>query len=185
MPRQSNIRRLPPELRDLIHRKMDEGATLEDIRNALAALGAEVSRSGLGRYKQQVDKVALRLRQSRQMAEAIVQKMGPHATEGEQGRFLVQMLTTITGDYMLRRMEEGGEDVDVDEIKSLARALKDTSAASRYSQDFELKIREEARKEAEAKLTKATEQVAAEAGQQSLTPQDVLERVRAIYRGEA
>lgn len=182
MPKQSNIRRLPQDLRDLIHQKLDAGATLEEIREALAALGADVSRSGLGRYKQQVDKVAAKLRQSREMAEAIVQKMGPQATEGEQGRFLVQMLTSVTGDYLLKRVNDGAG-VEAEEIQRLARALKDTAQASRYAQDFEIKIREEARREAEVRLAKAADQAAREAG--GLSAEEALERVKAIYRGEA
>lgn len=185
MTRASSIRRLPPELRDLIHQKLDQGATIAEIRAALADLGAEVSRSGLGRYKQRVDKVAARLRQSREMAETIVQKMGPQATEGKQGRFLVQMLTSITGDYMLRRInDDSGEDVGAEEIQRLARALKDTAAAGRYSQDFELKIREEARREAEAGLKKAVDTAARESGEKA-TPEEIFRRVQAIYRGEA
>ena len=59
MPRTSKVRRLPPELREQLHAMLDAGHTLEEITAHLKALGADVSRSGLGRYKQQVDKVRL------------------------------------------------------------------------------------------------------------------------------
>lgn len=185
MARTGKIRRLPPELRDILHRKLDEGCTLDEITAHLHALGADISRSGLGRYKQNFDKVASRLRDSREMAEAMIQKIGPEATEGRQGRLLVQMLTTLTGDYMFRRLQEG-DDIDADEMKSLARALKDTTHAARLSQDFELKIREEIRKETEARLNEAMSKVAAETKNTSLSsPAELFEKVRAIYRGEA
>lgn len=184
MARTGKIRRLPPELRDILHRKLDEGCTLDEITAHLQALGADVSRSGLGRYKQSFDKVASRLRDSREMAEAMIQKIGPEASEGRQGRLLVQMLNTLTSDYMFRRLQEG-DDIDADEMKSLARALKDTTHAARLSQDFELKIREEIRKEAEAKLHAAAQQTAQDVETEHLSPLQALERMQAVYRGEA
>ena len=69
MGRVSKVRRLPPELREQLHMMLDAGHSLEAIVQHLKSLGADVSRSGLGRYKQQVDKVAQRLRESRNMAE--------------------------------------------------------------------------------------------------------------------
>lgn len=184
MARTGKIRRLPPELRDILHRKLDEGCTLDEITAHLKTLGADISRSGLGRYKQNFDKVASRLRDSREMAEAMIQKIGPEASEGRQGRLLVQMLNTLTSDYMFRRLQEGN-DIDADEMKSLARALKDTTHAARLSQDFELKIREEIRKEAETKLHAAAQQTAQDVETEHLSPLQALERMQAVYRGEA
>ena len=51
MPRTSKIRRLPPELREQLHSMLDAGVPLEDITAHLKSMGADVSRSGLGRYK--------------------------------------------------------------------------------------------------------------------------------------
>lgn len=185
MARTGKIRRLPPELRDILHRKLDEGCTLDEITAHLRSLGADVSRSGLGRYKQNFDKVSTRLRESREMADAMIQKIGPEATEGRQGRLLVQMLTTLTGDFMFRRLNEADGELDVDEMKSLARALKDTTQAARLSQDFELKIREETRKEAEAKLHAAAKKVEKDVALENLSPMQALARIQAVYRGEA
>lgn len=180
MPRQSTIRRLTQAQKDAIHRMLDSGATLDEILAELESMGADVSRSSLGRYKQQVDKVAARLRESREMADAIVSRMGPDATEGEQGRFLVQMLTTITGDYLLRQMEDDAEGLGSDEIKNLARALRDTATASRLSQDYELKIREEARKEAAKAAVAAVESVAKEGGMSADTVKSIKSRILGV-----
>ena len=106
MPRTSKVRRLPPELREQLHAMLDAGHTLEEITAHLKALGADVSRSGLGRYKQQVDKVAARLRESRAMAEAVMERMGAQAATGKSGAALIEMLTTLTSDYLLRRMDD-------------------------------------------------------------------------------
>lgn len=48
MTRTSKIRRLPPELREQLHSMLDAGVPLEEITAHLNALGADVSRSGLG-----------------------------------------------------------------------------------------------------------------------------------------
>ena len=85
MGRTGKVRRLPPELREQLHAMLDAGHTLDEITAHLKSLGADVSRSGLGRYKQQVDKVAQRLRESRNMADAIMDRMGADAATGKGG----------------------------------------------------------------------------------------------------
>lgn len=185
MPRTSTVKHLPPALLDEVNELLTSGrATLDEIVEHLRALGVQdVSRSALGRHKRRLDQVLERLRQSREMADAIVSRLGPDAVEGKQGRALVQLVTALAGDYMMRRLDDPDAEMEAGEIMALARAVKDASQASRYSQDFELKIREEARREAEKKLDDATTRAAAESA--GLTPEQALERVRAIYRGEA
>ena len=183
MGRVSKIRRLPPVLREQLHMMLDAGHTLEEISEHLRNLGANVSRSSLGRYKQQVDKVAQRLRESRNMAEAVMERMGAQAATGKSGEALIQMLTTLTSDYLLRRLDDPDGEIEVEEIRALARVVKERAQAARLEQDFEARIREKARKEAEKKVEEATRKAAAESA--GLTPEEALERMKAIYRGEA
>ena len=159
MPRTSKVRRLPPELREQLHAMLDAGHTLEEITAHLKALGADVSRSGLGRYKQQVDKVAARLRESRAMAEAVMERMGAQAATGKSGAALIEMLTTLTSDYLLRRMDDPDAEIEV-------------------------KLREEARREAEEAMRKAVEKAAKESPA-AASPAEVFARIQAVYRGEA
>lgn len=184
MPRTSKVRRLPPELREQLHAMLDAGHTLEEITAHLKALGADVSRSGLGRYKQQVDKVAARLRESRAMAEAVVERMGAQAATGKSGAALIEMLTTLTSDYLLRRMDDPDAEIEVDELRALARTVKERAQAARATQDYDLKLREEARREAEEAMRKAVEK-AAEESPAAAGPAEVFARIQAVYRGEA
>ena len=184
MTRTSKIRRLPPELREQLHSMLDAGVPLEDITAHLKSMGADVSRSGLGRYKQQVDKVAARLRESRQMAEAIMDRMGADAATGKGGAALIQMLTTLTTDYMVRRIDAPDAEMDVDALRALSRAIKDRAQAARATQDYDIKLREAARAEAEAKVLKAVDAVTSETGSTLLTPEQMRERLLAAYRGE-
>ena len=131
MARTSKIRRLPPELREQLHSMLDAGVPLEDITAHLKSMGADVSRSGLGRYKQQVDKVSARMRESRQMAEVLMDRMGADAATGKGGAALIQMLTTLTTDYMVRRIDAPDAEMDVDALRALSRAIKDRAQAAR------------------------------------------------------
>ena len=184
MPRTSKVRRLPPELREQLHAMLDAGHTLEEITVHLKALGADVSRSGLGRYKQQVDKVAARLRESRAMAEAVMERMGAQAATGKSGAALIEMLTTLTSDYLLRRMDDPDAEIEVDELRALARTVKERAQAARATQDYDLKLREEARREAEEAMRKAVEKAAKES-QAAAGPAEIFARIQAVYRGEA
>ena len=96
MGRKSSLRRLPPEILREVNRLLSEGrATLAEILEHLRGMGVEtVSLSALGRQKQKIDKVAAKLRQSREIVDALVEKAGPSAAEGKQGRLLVQMLAS-------------------------------------------------------------------------------------------
>lgn len=115
---------------------LDAGHTLDEISAHLKALGADVSRTGIWRYKQQVDKVAARLRESRAMADAIMERMGAEAATGRSGDALIQMLTTLTSDYMLRRLDNPDAELEIDELRSLARAVKERAQAARATQDY-------------------------------------------------
>lgn len=183
MARTSKIRRLPPELREQLHNMLDAGVPLEEITAHLKGLGADVSRSGLGRYKQQIDKVSARMRESRQMAEAIMDRMGADAATGKGGSALIQMLTTLTTDYMVRRLDDPDAEMEVDDLRALSRAIKERAQAARATQDFDIKLREAARAEAEAHMQKALDAAASQGD--TASPQEIFERVRAIYRGEA
>ena len=188
MPRQGKVRRLPEVLRAQLHAMLDAGHTLDEISAHLQALGADVSRTGIWRYKQQVDKVAARLRESRAMADAIMERMGAEAATGRSGDALIQMLTTLTSDYMLRRLDDPDAEVEIDELRSLARAVKERAQAARATQDYMVKVREDARQEEERRMRAALEKAAQEAGSaeapQDMSPAAVFERIQAIYRGE-
>lgn len=173
----SKIRRLPPELREQLHEMLDAGHTLDEITTHLKALGADVSRSGLGRYKQQVDKVAARLRESRNMAEAIMERMGAQAATGKSGDALIQMLTTLTTDYMLRRLDNPDAEVEVDELRALARTVKERAQAARATQDYVDKVRDEARREAQAQIREKVRELGSASELKELSDEELAMRL--------
>ena len=172
MGRKSTLRRLPPEIRAEINRILSEGRlTLDELLEHLRSIGVEgVSRSALGRQKQKIDKIAAKLRQSREMTEALVREIGPAVEEGQQGRLLVEVLRRLVFDHLEKRLtseDEESQDIDNQGFFFLAKA----------------KVRERIQKEMEKKLDAAAGRAAAESS--GLTPEQALERMKAIYRGEA
>jgi hypothetical protein len=152
MPRTSTVRRLPPGLREKIGQLLDQGHTLTEIKAALDGLGAEVSRSALGRYKQQVDKVGEKLRRSRQVAEALVAKLGD-APESKSLRLNVELMHGVLTDLAVAANAgdedgeaEGGKPVVLEPMDAmlLSKALDHLSRASKADAELVGKIREQA-----------------------------------------
>ena len=184
MGRKSSLRRLPPEILQEVNRLLSEGrATLAEILEHLRGMGVEtVSLSALGRQKQRIDKVAAKLRQSREMTEALVREIGPSVVEGQQGRLLVQTLRDLVVDHLATRVEEGDVD-DPKALMALARTLKDMAQANRLDQDFEAKVRERVEKEVKAKLDKAVDEVTGDPENTALTPEELRAKLLEAYGG--
>ena len=177
MGRKSSLRRLSPEVLQEINRILSEGRlTLDELLEHLRGMGVDtISRSALGRQKQRIDKVAAKLRQSREMTEALVREIGPSVAEGQQGRLLVQTLRDLVFDHLAARVEEGDVD-DPKALMALARTLKDMAQANRLDQDFEAKVRERVQKE----TVKAVENPAREAGLSADTVEAIKGRILGI-----
>lgn len=154
MARKSTVRRLEPRIRQEVDRLLADGRhTLDQILEHLRALGAETpSRSALGRYAQNFEKVASRLRESRETARALAQELGPDSLEGEQGRILIESMRTLVFDIMNIRLSSEDGKYDAKEIASLARSARELAQAMRMEQDFAKRIREEERKKVEAEM---------------------------------
>jgi hypothetical protein len=156
MPRKNTVRRLDPRLRAEVDRLLAAGRhSLDQILEHLRALGEAnpPSRSALGRYAQNFEKVAARLREGRETARALAQELGAQTLEDKQGRILVESMRTLVFDLMQTRlaMEEGIEP-SVQEISLMARSVRELSQAIRMDQDFAARIREEERKKADEEL---------------------------------
>lgn len=150
MPRKSTVRRLPPELREQIGALLEQGRTLTEIKAALDQLGAEVSRSALGRYKQHLDKVGEKLRRSREVAEALIAKLGA-APESKALRLNVELMQGAILDLLLKINEEGCGDEDAKSVALepqgamlLGKALDHLSRASKADAELIGKIKEQA-----------------------------------------
>ena len=146
----SSIDKLPPEIRELIGRLRENGATIDQIKAKLDELDADVSRSALGRHIKGLAEVGEQLRRSREIATALVSRFGEEP-DNRVGRLNIELMHGIVMD-MLTGMEAGGEAgvvaFDAEETMFLARSLQSLASAQKIDTDRLLKVRVEVAKEA-------------------------------------
>lgn len=151
MSRPSTIDQLPPECRELIGRLREQGCTLDTILTKLEELDADVSRSALGRHVQKIDKIGERMRQSRAVADALVQRFGD-APESRVARLNIELMHGVIMRLVTAEGvdDEDGEGVTLDakEAMFVAGALKDLASAAKSDADLIVKLRQEVAKEA-------------------------------------
>lgn len=133
--------------------------TIDTLVVWLEGQGYEISRSSVGRYAQKFSALRDRMRQSREIVQALSQELGESAVQGQQGRMLVEMARTLVFDMMAKLSEaEGGAVLEPQDVAFLGKGLAELGKALRYDQDFETKVRAIVQKEAaEAASTAVTE----------------------------
>lgn len=180
MGRRSRVKELPPEILERVNGALRAGKTLDEIVEALDALGVEdaPSRSALGRYKQEIDQVGERLRRSREISNAFVEKLGA-VPEGKQGRLIMELMQTVVFDLLINQDEGGQGDFNPQEIMFLAKSIKDLASAEKLSADRELKIRKELADKAGKAIDKVERELAdGDGGDGQPDLKDALKRIR-------
>lgn len=160
MARKSSITRLPVKVRkELDKLLMDGKLTIDELHDFIKERlepipDAEIpSRSSLGRYSKQLNEVAEYLRESREMAKALAQELGPDSVEGEQGRHLIEILRSFVSNAMKQRIKDPNAKFDANEISKIARSLRDLSHAMHLEQDYAKRIRDDERQKMRQELT--------------------------------
>ena len=188
MPKTSSIKLLPQELQDQIHELLDRGRTLEEIRDALSRLGAEISRSALGRYKQKLDKVGEKIRRSREVADALVRNLGD-APESKTTRMNVELMHSVVLDMLLAVGEPGeagdgeaGQPLTLDPMQTMlmAKALDHLARASKTDTETITKIREQATAAAKKQAAEAVGTVGRERGLSKDTVEEIKARILGV-----
>jgi hypothetical protein len=154
----SKIERLDPRLKEAINGKIRDGHTIDDILAHVAALGADISRSSLGRYKQKMEAQLRRYREAQEVAGAWVRKLGEDPGS-DVGRLIAEMLKTVAF-QQLAEMGDRDAAAEPRDIMFLGKALKDIASADKLSLDREERLT----KAALAAAAKAAESVARERG---------------------
>lgn len=178
MTRPSSVNSLPPEILAAVNRLLaEEAATLDEIVAKLDEMGHPRSRSALGRHSLRIKRAGRRLRQSREITEALAREVGDAATQGRQGRVMVELTRTLVFDMIerLAEIDEAAGPVDEDgnprapvlsprDAAFLGKGLAELSRALRLDQDFEEKVREQVREEERVKAAAAAETIVRERG---------------------
>ena len=149
MGAKSSIDKLPEPIRVEVDAAIARGATIDQIVWMLKGLGADVSRSAVGRYSKQYADLAARQRDIASAAKAFASDFGQ---EGDlQGRMMVQLLTSIiTRSAMPVAAGEEENLPGFRDVHFLARAVKDAVSAASLDVDREAKVARRAREKAAA-----------------------------------
>lgn len=183
MARKSSVSRLSPDLRRQIDKALTDGRmTLDELHDFVAgkceAAGADApSRTALWRYSTNFSAAAQVMRENRDMARTLAQELGADSVEGEQGRLLVEMLRGLLYRALQDRTGDASNKFDASELDKIARSLKNLSQAMHLEQDFAKRIREEARREAQAQIRDKIKDLGSAAELKELSDEDLAKKL--------
>ncbi|BEU95526.1 DUF3486 family protein [Acidovorax sp. DW039] len=147
MGRKSSVARMDPAARKYLEKLLREDRhTLDELLAALRAKfpAADVSRSGLHRYRASLEEMMGRMREIDTAATALVSELGEGVGD-KAGALLAQAVTTLATNAALNAH---GEDVSIKEVAELARAAR----AAMQARTMSLKEREAVEEAARRKL---------------------------------
>ncbi len=176
MGRRSTVSRFPEPIVTQVNQLIRDGHTIDEIVATLQGMGADVSRSAMGRYVKSARESMEKYRQAQEVAKVWVDKLETEPS-GDVARLLPEMLRAVAF-QTLSTMGEATDPVGSQDLMFLAKALKDVSSASRINVDTELllrKVRDQA-KAAAAEVTKTIKQ----AGLSDETVQQIKARILGI-----
>lgn len=155
----SSIDRLPEELREQIGRLRTQGRTIDEIKAHLEQLNVDVSRSALGRHVKGLAVLKDRMRHSREMALALVDRHGDQPDNKLQRLNMEVMHSIVLQTLTASAEDEDGEaqpvTFDPQEVSFLAKALKDLSGAEKTNTDRIIAVQRETAKTAANKAEEA------------------------------
>ena len=182
MSRPSTIDSLPADAREALHSWLrDPGITQTEATERTNALLEElglperVSRQAVNRYDLRMRTVGERLRQSRQVAEAWIAKLGS-APGGQLGHLVTEMLRTLAFDLAIRL-----QDAELDD-ESLPGVVEAAGKVSLMAQRLERSSEISARRERQIKR-EAAEEIAGKVAKEQKAGRNVgPERLRKIIQ---
>lgn len=164
--RKSKVNLLPQVIRDQLHAFIRSGDMHQtDIREAINQMieeaglpeDAKLSRTGLNRYAQKFEGVGERIRQSREVAEVWISKLG-QAPTSDVGKLLQEFVRTMAFETSMKLMDEAAEDgaepISPKALGQLALVVQRIEAASMSSIKVEKEIRDALLEEQRKKLDK-------------------------------
>lgn len=168
MPRPSSIDQLPANVRDALNGWLRDPATtqLEAVDRAnmlLEELGIteRLSKSAVNRYAVRMDAVGLKLRQSREIAQMWIDRLGAQP-QGQMGHLINEMLRNLAFDLVLKiqdsPLDEESMPGVIDMVKELALTATRLEKASSENVKREKLIREDAKREAAEVAEKVAKQ---------------------------
>ena len=175
----SKVHRLDPAVRQYIEQLLRaDRFTLDEILDQVHERfpGQEApSRSGLHRYKLGFEELTARMREIDRAANALVGELGEGVGE-KSGALLAQAVTTLVTNAALQA--QTGEDLEIDDLRKLARAAKDAIDTRRISLAERQAIEKQA---AERALRESRERVEALGRSGQIDPEALKQVIQAGY----
>lgn len=171
MTRRSTILKLPADIRAYIARVREDGHTLDEITEALQEeFGLDVSRSALGRYTKQMDRVTKQLQNSRHMAQAIAKHFGDKPAS-DVARANIELLHSIIMDVMVAGGDDGesAPKFDTGDAMKIAIALEKLTKAHKTDTDRDMQVAKDAERKAKEEAVKAVDEAAKSGGMSAET----------------
>lgn len=156
MGRKSTVEKLPKALVDACNELIRNGKTIDDILTALKDLGADVSRSAVGRYVKSARESMSKYREAQEVAKVWLDKLESEPN-GDVGRLLPEMLRVLAF-QSLTSMGESDKPAKAMDVMLLAKAIKDLAGTSKTHIDVELQLRK-LREQVQAKADAAAKEV--------------------------
>lgn len=179
MARQSSIDLLPEPIRDALHALLRDPAVnqLEATKRVNLLLEQEqsdvrVSKSAVNRYSQRMDQIGEKMRQSRQIAEMWIGKLG-NQPQGQVGKLLNEFTRTMAFETALS-MSEGDEPVPPKLLKELSLSIKHLEEAASVNEKREREIRRQMAEEAAQAVDTAAKSQGLTADSVALIKQQIL-----------
>lgn len=189
MPTPSTIDRLPPDIKSQLQvllqdprmTQLDVTARINDV---LADFGyaERVSKSAVNRYAVKMEEVGAKIRQSREIADMYISKVGA-APQGQTGLLINEMLRTMAFDLTLKIQDADIADPEtlsatIDQVKSLALAAQRLEQAATINIKREGEIKRQALQDA---ADKALKQVDAADQSETMTADRFKQIIRESY----
>lgn len=181
MPPISTIKRLPHDLRAAIEEQLAHGRTLTEVTAHVRGMGADISRSAIGRHKQQLDKILERSRRSREIAEVLARTVGKNGSAdlvrgGVELLHGVLVAATETADGGEGAAGKDGEGGSVKNAMMLAIAFEKLSRAAKTGAELE-RMQADAASQVVDVQARAVPQLP---DLSQLTPEQLIDLVRAL-----
>lgn len=158
MPKPSRVKALPPDIKAMLDRLLREGretqlAVLAKVNELLETRGEQpLSKSGINRYAQSMERIGARMRQAREIADMWVGELGK-VPEGKMGRWLIETIRIMAFEAT-NALADGETPVPPKALNELAKMARNLELAESTSAQREMEIRTAARKEAEEEMAK-------------------------------
>jgi len=167
--RPSSIDRLPDDIKDLIGMLRSRGRTLDEIIAKLQELDPDntPSRTALGRHIQKIDAVAEKMRRSRDVADALVRRLGD-AEPDKATRLNIELMHSVIFELLAsigeKAQDESGSEtqsvtLDPMQVMLMAKAIDHLGKAAKDDVARTIAVEKRAFDKAKAEAAKVAVQI--------------------------